>query len=106
VLATIARHGPISPSRLAELERLSRPTVTRLVARLKAQGLVEVEADPDDGRSYRISVSASGSALRALRRRRKYAYLALLLEHAEPEEVETLDRAASVLLRLLEEEVM
>ena len=28
-LATIERHGPLTPSELAELERVKRPTVTR-----------------------------------------------------------------------------
>src|SRR5215475_988748 len=64
VLDTIARAGPLSPSRLAELERMSRPTITRLVAKLKAEGYVECLSDPDDGRSYRISISPKGKALR------------------------------------------
>jgi DNA-binding MarR family transcriptional regulator len=104
VLASVARHGPLTPSRLAELERTSRPTITRLVARLREQELVETAPDADDGRSYQISVTPAGKALRARRRQRKKAYLARLLEHAAPEEVELLERAANVLLRLLEEE--
>jgi DNA-binding MarR family transcriptional regulator len=104
VLATIARYGPLTPSRLAEIERISRPTITRLVAKLKAQGLVECTPDPGDGRSYQIAVSETGSALRELRRQRKHAYLARLLEEADPEELEQLERSAKVLLRLLEEE--
>ena len=103
VLATIAREGPLSPSALAAVERISRPTATRLIARLKEQGLVECTPDPDDGRSYRVSLSASGSALRALRRTRKQAYLARLLAGADADEIELLDRAAGLLLRLLEE---
>ena len=104
VLDTIAHHGPLTPSKLAELERISRPTITRMLTKLKAQGLVDCTADPDDGRSYRITISQSGSALRVHRRRRKHEYLAGLLEGAGAEELEMLERASQLLLRLLEEE--
>jgi DNA-binding MarR family transcriptional regulator len=94
----------VSPSKLAEIERTSRPTITRLVAKLRAQGFVDCTPDPDDGRSYQITVSVSGAALRTRRRRRKYAYLARLIEDATVEELELLDDAAKILLRLLEQE--
>ena len=34
-LATVDRHGPLTPSELAQRERVRRPTVTRLAARLE-----------------------------------------------------------------------
>ena len=40
-LATIERHGPLSPSELAELERIKRPTATRILRHLEEAGLVE-----------------------------------------------------------------
>ena len=101
VLATVARHGPLTPSELAERERISRPTITRLVAKLKQQGLVECLPDPADGRSYRVGMSAAGRALRADRQARKNAYLTRLLEAADDEELAVLDRAAELLERLL-----
>ena len=39
-LATIERHGPLTPSELAQRERIQRPTVTRVLARLEEAGLV------------------------------------------------------------------
>ena len=50
-LATIDRHGPLTPSELAARERIQRPTATRLIARLHEAGLVDRAADPEDGRS-------------------------------------------------------
>ena len=50
-LATVERHGPLTPSELAARERVQRPTATKLVARLEADGLVARTADPTDGRS-------------------------------------------------------
>ncbi|MEA2197726.1 MAG: hypothetical protein QOJ25_1777, partial [Solirubrobacteraceae bacterium] len=50
-LGTVERHGPLTPSRLAERERIQRPTATRLVAKLEEQGLIERAAAPGDARS-------------------------------------------------------
>jgi DNA-binding MarR family transcriptional regulator len=103
-LATIAREGPLTPSALAELEQISRPGATRLVGKLRGRGLVECTPDPGDRRSYLVSISEDGSALRELRRSRKQAYMARLLERADPAELELLDTAARLLLRLLEDD--
>jgi DNA-binding MarR family transcriptional regulator len=103
-LATIDRHGPLTPSELAERERVQRPTATRIVARLEEDGLVVRAAHPDDRRSCRVTVSDAGRALVRESRERKTAYLARALEHVSPEEQATLDRAAAILERILEEE--
>jgi DNA-binding MarR family transcriptional regulator len=103
-LATIERHGPLTPSRLAELERVQRPTATRVLARLEEEGLVARAADPDDGRCRVIGVTVNGSArLRNIRTRRD-AYLARRLESLSPEELRTLERAAALLERMLDGE--
>src|SRR4051794_33027435 len=102
-LATIDRHGPLTPSELAERERIRRPTATRLVARLVAEGLVVRTADPIDGRSSLLAVDPAGQALLAQLRTRKDAYLAQRLRRLDAEERETLARAADILERLLEE---
>jgi DNA-binding MarR family transcriptional regulator len=104
VLNTLAREGPLTPSELASIERISRPNVTRLVAKLRAQGLVDRIAAAGDRRSYLVALSKDGSALRELRRARKSAYLARVLAGATPEELELLDRATKLLLRLVEED--
>src|SRR5690348_13682316 len=62
-LATLDRHGPLTPSRLAEIERIQRPTATRIVAKLEAAGLVARETDASDGRSFRVAVSPDGARL-------------------------------------------
>jgi DNA-binding MarR family transcriptional regulator len=103
-LATIERHGPLTPSRLAELERIQRPTATRVIDRLHASGLVERTLDPADGRSRLIAVTATGrAALRAIRGRRN-AYLARRLDGLSGEELETLEAAAEILERLLDDD--
>jgi DNA-binding MarR family transcriptional regulator len=103
LLATIAREGPLTPSALAELERLSRPGVTRMLGKLEAAGLVEGAPAPGDGRSRLVSLTPEGRALRKLRHARKSAYLEDVLAAASPQELDLLAEASSVLLRLLDE---
>ena len=50
-LATVERHGPLTPSELAEIERIKRPTATRTLRVLEEAGLVDRAPDPADGRS-------------------------------------------------------
>jgi DNA-binding MarR family transcriptional regulator len=103
-LASIDRHGPLTPSELAALERVQRPTATRVLARLGELGLVERAADPADRRSALISASPEGRALLRRLRTRKNQYLARRLATLTPDEVATLDRAADILERALDAE--
>ena len=103
-LATIERRGPLTPSELAEVERVQRPTATRIVARLEDSGLVTRAHDPSDGRVSLISASAEGRALLRRLRTRKDAYLAQRLRDLDPADAEALERAAAILERMLEDE--
>ncbi len=103
-LATIDRHGPLTPSELADHERIQRPTVTRLLARLEEDGLVRRAPDPRDRRSALISISDEGRALLRAVRSRKDAFLAQRLRGLDPDDVATLDRAAAILERILDED--
>jgi DNA-binding MarR family transcriptional regulator len=103
-LATINRSGPLTPSELAELERVKRPTMTRTLACLEREGLIERTQDPADGRSFVVVVNDAGRERLARLRRRKSAYLARRLRRLDPDEVETLARAAELLERMREDE--
>jgi DNA-binding MarR family transcriptional regulator len=103
-LSTIERSGPLTPSELAKIERVQRPTISRVSARLAEAGLLERLPDELDGRGAQLSVTPEGRrTLRALRRR-KTAYLAERLERLDPEERAVLARASELLERLLDEE--
>lgn len=103
-LATIERHGPLTPSELATIERVKRPTVTRTLACLEREGLVERAADPADGRSALVSVNGAGRERLRRLRGRKNAYLARRMRDLSADEVETLARAAEILDRMREGE--
>jgi DNA-binding MarR family transcriptional regulator len=103
-LATVNRSGPLTPSELAELERVKRPSMTRTLGCLEREGLVERTADPTDGRSFLVAINDAGRERLARLRRRKSAYLARRLRKLDPDEVETLARAAELLERMREDE--
>lgn len=103
-LATVEAHGPLTPSELADRERVKRPTATRIVAKLEQLELVSRTADPTDGRACLVSTTASGRALLRRLRTRKTAYLARRLDRLDADELATLERAAGILERLLDRE--
>ena len=103
-LATIDLHGPLTPSEIAERERIRRPTATRIVASLVDLGLASRTPDPDDGRGFLVATTSGGAALMKRLRKRKNAYLAKRMRDLDEEEVATLARASEILERLLEGE--
>ena len=104
VLNTIAHYGPITLGKLASVERLRPPSVTRMVAFLEESGLVLRRPDPDDRRICRVEVTDLGRDLIERSRTRKDAYLATRLATLTPNELAVLRDATPVLERLLEEE--
>lgn len=101
-LSSVERHGPLTPSELARIERIQRPSATRIVSRLEDAGLVERVADPSDGRSFTVGLNADGRTLLTKLRTRKNAYLARRLRGLDDADLATLDRAAEILEDLLE----
>lgn len=102
-LATVGRHGPLTPSELAARERIQRPTATRVLARLEELGLIVRTPDPQDRRSSLVAATDAGSALLDELRTRKTAFLAERLERLDADERAVLDRAADILERMLAE---
>ncbi len=103
-LATIEQHGPLTPSELATIERVRRPTITRTLGCLEREGLIERTPDPTDGRSALVSVNAAGRERLRRLRRRKNAYLAKRMRDLPADDVATLERAAEILEGMLESE--
>jgi DNA-binding MarR family transcriptional regulator len=101
-LATVERHGPLTPTELAARERIQRPTATRVLCRLEEAGLVSRAADPSDRRSALISATPAGRDLLATARTRKDAFLSARLDELPAADRETLQRAAALLEGMLE----
>jgi DNA-binding MarR family transcriptional regulator len=100
-LATIERLGPLTPSALAEHERIQRPTATRVVARLEQLALVTRTPDPSDGRVSHVAITPAGRARLKRIRSRKNEYLARRMRELTADELATLARAAEIVERLL-----
>jgi len=100
-LSTVERHGPLTPSEVANWERIQRPTATRVLARLEEEGLIARTPDPQDRRSSLVAVTEGGRALLEELRTRKTAFLAERLEGLDADERATLERAADILERVL-----
>lgn len=99
-LATLERHGPLTPRELAAAERVQPPSMTRVAASLEAAGLVTRTDHPSDGRQVLLSISPAGADLLREDRRRREAWLAQRLRELEPADRDVLRRAALILDRL------
>ena len=75
-LSVLVFGGPMSMSRLAELEQVRLPTMSRLVSALEAEGLVRRTPDPADARSVRLRATPKGTRLLHAGRARRVASLA------------------------------
>ncbi len=99
ILTTLDREGPTTLGELAATERVAPPTITKAVAALIDEGLVEKVADPDDRRVHRARLTPAGRRDLDAMRQRRNAWLASRLATLEPEAVDQL----LAVLPLLEE---
>ena len=101
-LATVERHGPLTPGALAAAERVQPPSMTRVVASLQDAGLVAREPHPSDGRQALLTVTPDGAALLREDRRRREEWLARQLAELDDEQRALLRAAVPLLDRLAE----
>ncbi|MER7074133.1 MarR family transcriptional regulator [Terrabacter sp. NPDC000476] len=59
-LMAVAEHGPLTVSRLGELMRLDSGTLSPLLKRMEAAGLVGRARDPEDERRVLVSATTAG----------------------------------------------
>ena len=96
-LAAIDTHGPMSLKALAEHEGVAPPSITKVLAILEDDGLVEREASPDDRRVSFVQSTAKGAQLVAESRRRKTAWLTSRIRDLSTDERRRLAEALDVL---------
>ncbi len=104
-LSVIVFGGPLTLGELAKAEQVRPPTITRLVSTLDGAGLVVRESDSVDRRVVRVRATSRGREVLEEGRQRRVASLAEQLRSLEPEERGTLEEAAGILERLLQERV-
>lgn len=103
-LSVIVNHGPLTLGALADHERVAPPSITKLVTKLEADGLVARRRDPDDGRVTYVSATTAGRALIEETRRRKTSWLAARIRELPPEEQACLAEVLDVLDHLTQQD--
>jgi DNA-binding MarR family transcriptional regulator len=99
-LSVLVFAGPQRLTRLAAMEQVRPPTMTKVVAGLEGAGLARKRPDPDDARAVRIEATARGRALLLEGRQRRVARLAGGLAHLAPSDLDVLAHAAAVMERV------
>lgn len=99
-LATLERHGPLTPGELAAHEKVRPPSMSRILGVLESDDLVLRTAHPTDGRQQLLSITRTGRSLLAADRRRREAWLARQLTDLTATELEALREVLPLLDRL------
>ena len=102
-LAAVMNRGPVTLGELADHERVAPPSITKVVTKLEAEGLLERKTDPEDRRVTRVRTTKAGAALIAETRRRKTAWLAGRIRELDPTARAQLSAALDVLDELCAE---
>ena len=104
LLVQISKRRGIGIRELATREGMSAPGMSKYVARLERDGLVE--RGPVGGDRRRIGLGLTEAGERVLRsvRSRRTAWLAARLRELEPDEIDAIDAAIEPLTRLLDVE--
>jgi DNA-binding MarR family transcriptional regulator len=99
-LATLERHGAMTPGELAEHEKVQPPSMTRVISALVDSQLVRREPHPSDRRQVVLTATGAGRDLVIKARRRREAWLAQRLKELSPAERAALRAAAPILEKL------
>ena len=100
-LSVLVFGGPRTIGALAAAEGVTPPTMTRLVAALVADGLVERLEEPGDRRVVRLQASVAGRATLLAGRDRRVATLGAMLAPLTPKERRRVDQAATIIEGML-----
>ena len=100
VLATLDRHGPLTPRELAAHEKVQPPSMTRILGVLEERGLVVRTPHPTDGRQVLVADTPEATALLREDRRRRDVWLSRRLAELTPQERATLREASKILERI------
>jgi DNA-binding MarR family transcriptional regulator len=100
VMATLRRHGALTAGELAAYEKVSPPSMTRVLTTLADAGMVSRRSSPTDGRQVLVDLSETGAQLLAADRRRRDEWLGARLDELTADEQEQLRAVVGLLDRL------
>jgi len=102
-LAALANRGPMSPTVLADDQKVQPPHITRVINALVTAGLVRRDEHATDRRQVVVSITDAGLLEVKETRRRRNDWLAGRLGHLDAADRETLAQAVVLLRRLTDE---
>ena len=100
-LATVAKYGPMRLAEVAQVEMVSAPSVTRVIAELEHRGLVARSSDATDGRAFLIEATSSGMDAVTRARAARSEATEKLLEILDDAELASIEAALPALERIL-----
>jgi DNA-binding MarR family transcriptional regulator len=103
-LVAVEKVGPIRLGELAARERVAAPSMTRTVSGLVEAGLLHRAGDPQDGRSFLLSITELGRSFAEGLRTERNAALAEGVAQLSEQEYAALRAALPVLEHLAEQE--
>jgi DNA-binding MarR family transcriptional regulator len=96
-LGVLDRFGPMRLGQLAKQNRVSQPTMTKIVANLNESEWIRRIADVDDARAWQIALAPKGIVALAQWRSTVGAVLAPLFSDLSDADVDTLSRAVDLI---------
>jgi DNA-binding MarR family transcriptional regulator len=100
VIGLLNAHERLTLTELSELERVTRPSMTRTVAQLVDEGYIARTPSTDDGRKVLLELTEAGRVLVMETRRRRDAWFSHRLEELSDDERAQLRAALPVLRKL------
>lgn len=94
--------APSTPSRLAEHERVSPPSMNRTLNTLESAGLIARSTSPDDARKVRVTITPAGTELISETRRLRTAWFTRQLAELSADERDALEAVIPVLRHIAE----
>ena len=102
-LSVLVFGGPRTIGKLAEAEGVTPPSMTRLVAAMETEGLVQRAPSSTDARAVIIRATPQGEDIMLRGREQRVVALTGWLSSLDPDELGTLEHAAELLERILGE---
>ena len=97
LLSVLVFAGPLQIGRLAELEQVSPPAITKTVAALESAGLAIRTRSPSDRRAVLVDATPAGRLLLERGRAARVSAVAALLDDASEADLSILRRAATLI---------
>jgi len=99
-MASLHRHGPMTPGELATCERVQPPSMTKVIAALTERGFVDRSPHPTDGRQTVVALTEAGRDYVDAEVTARERWLDAQLAQLTPDERAVLHRAVDIIDRI------